>query len=87
MFRATIDLGPKIWTAEENLILLPKNKTIVSVCTTNVRSYVNHLLQQCLILDFLLGIVTKNVFFACVFLESMKMVKLRYENRFPKNPN
>jgi len=57
--RATIDLEPKIRTAEESFILLPKKITIVSVCTTNVRSYVslfisrNHLLQQCRILDFL----------------------------------
>jgi len=53
---------------EKNLILLPKKKAIVSVCATNVRSYVclfvsrNHLLQQCLILDFLLGIVTEKTF-------------------------
>jgi len=32
----------------------------------------NHLLQQCLIPDFLLVIVTENVFFACLFLESIK---------------
>jgi len=36
--RATIDLEPKIRTAEQNLILLPKMKTIVCVCTTNNRS-------------------------------------------------
>jgi len=36
--------------AMENLILFPENRTIISVCTTNVRSYVcllfsrNHLL-------------------------------------------
>jgi len=76
--RATIDLESKIRTAEENLILLPKKKTIVSVCTTNVTSYVclfiskNHLLQQRLILDFLHGIVKENAFFACLFLESIK---------------
>jgi len=76
--RAAIDLESKIRTTEENLILLPKQKTIVSVCTTNVRSYLclfisrNHLLQQRLILDFLLGIVTENAFFACLFLESIK---------------
>ena len=60
--RATIDLEPKIRTAVENLIILPKKQTIVSVCTTNVRSYLclfvfsSHLLQQSLILDFLLVI-------------------------------
>jgi len=37
-YRATIGLEPKIRTAEQNVILLPKKKTIVSVCTTNVRS-------------------------------------------------
>ena len=58
--------------------LSPKKKTIVSICTTNIRSYVcliisrNHLLQHCLILDFLLVIATKNVFFACLFVESIK---------------
>ena len=74
---ATTDLEPKIRTAEENLIIFPKKKTIVSVRTTNVRSYIcvfifrNHLLQQCLILDFRV-IVVENVFFACLFLESIK---------------
>jgi len=78
IYRATIDLEPKVRTAEQNLILLPKKITNVSVCTTNVRSYVclftsrNHLFHQCLILDFLVVIITKNVFFACVFLESIK---------------
>jgi len=78
MIRATIDQESKIRTAEENVILLPKKKTIVSVCTTNVRTYVclfisrNHLLQQRLILDLLLGIVTENAFFTCLFLESSK---------------
>jgi len=73
---ATIDLEPKIRTAE-NLILLSKKKIIVSACTTNI-PYVclyisrNHLLQQCPILDFLLGIFTKNAFFTCLFLESIK---------------
>jgi len=48
--RATVDLEPKIRTAEENLIILPEKKTIVSVCTINVGSYLclficrNHLL-------------------------------------------
>ena len=36
--RATIDRESKIRTAEQNLILLPKMKTIVCVCTTNVGS-------------------------------------------------
>jgi len=64
--------------AEENLILLPKKKIIVSVFTANAGSYVcqiisrNHLLQQCHILNFLLGIVTENIFFACLYLESIK---------------
>jgi len=40
MIRATIDLEPKIRTAEENLNLLPKKNTIVSICTINIRSYV-----------------------------------------------
>jgi len=76
--RATIDQELKIRTVEENLILLPEKKTIVSACTTNVRLYVclfisrNHLLQQCPILDFLLGIVMENAFFTCLFLESIK---------------
>jgi len=68
MHSVIIDLEPKIRTSEENLILLHKKKTTVSVCTTDVKSYVclfiskNHLLQQCLILDYLLGIVTKKFF-------------------------
>jgi len=67
--RATIDLEPKIRTAKKNLILLPKKITNVSVCATYVSSYIclfisrNHLLQRYLILEFLLAIVTKNVFF------------------------
>jgi len=78
IIKASIDVEPKIRTAEENLISLPNRKTIVSVCTTNVISYVclfvtrNHLLQQCIILDILFGIVTENVYFACLFLESIK---------------
>jgi len=54
--------------------LITWNKTTVSVCTTNVWSYVclfisrNHLLQQRLILEFLVVSVTENVFFACLFL-------------------
>jgi len=58
--------------AEKNLVLLPKKKTIVSVCTTNIRSYVclfisrNQLLLQCLILDFLV-IVKKNVFVSLAY--------------------
>jgi len=66
--RATNDLEPKIRTAEQKLVIVPKNKTIVSVFTTIVRSYIclfisrKHLLQQCLILDFLLVIVTENFF-------------------------
>jgi len=44
--RATIGLQPKIGTADENLILLPKKKTIVSVCTTNVRSCLLIYLQE-----------------------------------------
>jgi len=57
----------------ENVILLPKKKAIGSFCTTNVRSFIclfisrNHLLQQSLILDFLLGIVTENVFSLAYF--------------------
>ena len=76
--RATIDLEPKIRTSEEIFILLPKKKIILSVRTTNVRSYVclfmsrNHLLQERLILDFIVAIVTENVFFACLFRESIK---------------
>jgi len=76
--RATIDLEPKIRTAEKSFILLPKRITNVFVCTTYVSSYIclfisrNHLLQQYLILEFLLAIVTENVFFACLFLESSK---------------
>ena len=31
-----------------------------------------HMLQQCLILNFHLVIVTENVFFVCLFLESIK---------------
>jgi len=74
---ATIDLEPKIGTAEENVILLTKKKAIVSVCTTNVRSYVclfisrNHLLQQCLILDFLHGIIMENVFSLAYFMKQL----------------
>jgi len=69
--RATIHLEPKIRTAEKNFILLPKKKKFFSVCTTNVRSYVcliisrNHFLQQFLIPDFLLVIITEDVFSAC----------------------
>jgi len=60
------------------LIVLPKKITNVAVCTTYVNSYIclfisrNHLLQQYLILEFFLAIVTENVFFACLFLESSK---------------
>jgi len=49
-----MDLETKIRTADENLIFLPEKKTIVSVCTTDVRSYVclfisrKHLLQNVL---------------------------------------
>jgi len=91
ILRTTIDLEPKIRTAEENLILLPENKTIVSVCTTTVRSYVcllisrNHLLQHCLILDSLLVIVMENVFFSCLSLESVW--NLCYKTSFPKHPS
>ena len=75
--RATIDLEPKIGTAEKNLILLPEKITNVSVCTIYVRSYIclfisrNHLLQQCLILEFLLAIVTENVFSFAYFLNHL----------------
>ena len=69
--RATIHLETKIRTADENFILLTEKKFFFSVCTTNVRSYVcliisrNHLLQQFLIPDFLLVIITDDVFPAC----------------------
>ena len=72
--RAIIDLEPKIRTAGKNLILLPKTIRNVSVCTTYVSSYIclyisrNHLLQQYLILEFLLAIVTENVFSLASFL-------------------
>ena len=75
--RATIGLEPKIRTTEENLIILRKKKTIVSVCKTKVRScrclfiFRNHLLYRCLILDFLLGIVTENVFSLAYFLNQL----------------
>jgi len=78
---ATIGQEPKIRMAEENFILLPKKKTIVSVCMTNVRSYVclfisrSHLLHQCLVLNFLLATITENVSFAC------------FNTSIPKNPN
>jgi len=68
IIRASIDVEPKIRRAEEILISLPSRKTIVSVCTIDVRSYVclfitrNHLLQKCIILDILFGIVTENVY-------------------------
>ena len=63
--------------ADENLILLPKKKTIICACTTNVRSCLptisrNHLLQQCLILDFLLVIVTENFFSLANFLNQFR---------------
>jgi len=49
--RATIDLEPKIRTAEENLILqyLQRKQlfvSLVSVCTTNVKSYVCLFIQE-----------------------------------------
>jgi len=78
MVRTTTDLERKIRTAEKILILLPKKIMNVSVCTTYFSSYIclfisrNHLLQQYLILEFLLAIVTENVFLACLFLESSK---------------
>jgi len=56
---ATIDLEPK--TAEENLILLPEEKTIVSVCTTNVRLHVACLSPG--------DICFSNVLFLTFFLE------------------
>jgi len=49
------------------------------VCTTYVSSYIclfistNHLLQQYLILEFLLAIVTENVFLACFFLNQVNV--------------
>jgi len=64
--RATIDLEPKIRTVEENLILLLKKKTIVSIWTTKVRSYVCLFISRTIcfsnVLFSLLGIVTKIVF-------------------------
>jgi len=36
--RATINLEPKIRMAYETLALLPKKKTIDSVCTTNAQT-------------------------------------------------
>ena len=75
--RATVDLQPKMRTAEENFFILPKKKTIDSVCITNFRSYLclfifgKHLLQQCLILDFLLVTVTENVFLLGYFLNQL----------------
>ena len=70
-------MKPKIRTAEENLISLPNKKTIVSVCQTNVRSYVclfiirNHLLQQCIILEILFGIVTETFISLAYFLNQL----------------
>jgi len=88
--RATIHLEPKISTAEENLILLPKKKKIFLfarltsdhiVCLIIFR---NHLLQQFLIPDFLVVIVTENVFSLAYFLNQLN-VKPSLENQFPKN--
>jgi len=86
--RATTDLEPKIRTAEKNLILLPKKNTNISVCTTYVSSYIclfisrNHLLQQYLILEFLLAIVTENVFSLAYFLNHVNAKDLRYKTSF-----
>ena len=76
--RAATDIEPKIRMADEILILLPKKiaKAIVFVCTTIAFICLfissNYSLQQCLILNFLLVIVMENVYFACLFLESIK---------------
>jgi len=67
-------------TSEENLILLPNMKQLfLFALLTSYRmfAYLSHgifcfSLQKSLILDFLLGIVTENVFFAWLFLESIK---------------
>jgi len=87
--KATIDLEPKVRTAEENLILLPEKKAIVSVCTTNVRSHLclfisrNHLLQQCLVLDFFPGIVTEDVF-SFAYLMNQLNAKTSLQNQLSK---
>jgi len=83
---ATIAPEPKIRTAEQNLILLHKKETIFSVCTTNVRSHVcvfisrNDCLQQCIFLDFLLLIITENVFSLAYFLIQLN-AKLSLQNQ------
>jgi len=51
---------------------LPKNKPLLwgKHCISQTKR--NRLLQQCIILDILFGIVPENVYFACLFLESVK---------------
>jgi len=72
--RATIDLELKIRTTEENLISSPKKNTIVSVCMTDVRSYVylQEPLASAMSYSQLIIIVMENDFFTCLFLESAK---------------
>ena len=75
--------------AGEILILLPEKKKIVSVCTTNVRSYVslfisrNHLLQHVLFSTSFLESSRKTIFSLCYFLNQ----NLRSKTSFHKNPN
>jgi len=72
--------GPKICLGKFGEIR-PKILCTPKICLPlhlRIRPYLslfisrNHLLRQCLILDFLLLTATENVFFACLFLESIK---------------
>jgi len=72
--RATIDLAPKL---RENFILLPKMKQLflfARLTSDHMFAYLSprkHLLQQSLILEFLV-IVTESVYSVCLFLELIK---------------
>ena len=74
--RAIIDLEPKIRTAEENLSLLPKKKTIVFLHDWRqiiyLPIYLQELFASAMFYSRLLVIVMETVFFACLFLESIK---------------
>jgi len=79
MHRATIDLEPKIRTADENLILLPNMKQLflfAGLTSDHIFAHfylLNHFLrlQKSLILDFLLGIITENVYSLAYFLNKL----------------
>jgi len=75
MSRATINREPKIRMAKENLCLLPKQQLFLFARLMSDHVYLfisrNHLLQQYLFRNFLLVIVTNNVFLLANFLNKL----------------